>query len=133
MIFGFALFVLGYTLFYWGIHHFPGMNRYSLWTLFGFSVITPGGGVIQGSLYPKLELPEGIPFYWKTQGGTVPTPSTGTGKQPTTPAKPAPKKSTPKPAPKPLPCHLPLAGSTVCSLIPKQICDLPFVGKIVCA
>lgn len=46
MIFGVALFVIGYAVFYWGVHHFnnclgiePGVTnncpRYSLWQLLG--------------------------------------------------------------------------------------------------
>lgn len=39
MIFGIAIFLLGYALFYWGIGHFPGQNRHSLWTLLGLGAL----------------------------------------------------------------------------------------------
>lgn len=38
MVFGFALLVFGYAVFYWGLHHFPGPTgwyRYSLWECIG--------------------------------------------------------------------------------------------------
>lgn len=44
----------GYALFYWGLHHFPAMPRYSLWTLLGLGNIKPGkpiqfkGGGVEG-------------------------------------------------------------------------------------
>lgn len=41
MIFGIAIMVFGYALFYWGYHHF-GNTRYSLWQLLGFSNMPTG-------------------------------------------------------------------------------------------
>jgi hypothetical protein len=38
MIFGVGIGIIGYSIFYWGIHHFPGVDggeRYSLFTLLG--------------------------------------------------------------------------------------------------
>lgn len=38
MIFGIGLGVIGYAIFYWGVHHFPGIDggqRYSLFTVLG--------------------------------------------------------------------------------------------------
>jgi hypothetical protein len=51
MILGFTLFVVGYTVFYWALGHFPGNTRYSLWVLFGF-----------GTLWPKVNIPGGTPI-----------------------------------------------------------------------
>lgn len=31
--------MFGYALFYWGLHHFPGYHRYSLFTLLGIDTI----------------------------------------------------------------------------------------------
>jgi len=57
MIFGFALIVLGYTIFYWGLHHFPYVDcptakgesgthcRHSLITLLGLDTF----GINQGA------------------------------------------------------------------------------------
>lgn len=43
-----GLLVLGYAVLYWGIHHFPPMHRYSLWTLLGIdNFITPNQSPIQ--------------------------------------------------------------------------------------
>jgi len=44
MVFGFALFAIGYAVFYWGLHHMPQYQdeRYSLWCLLGFPNMTPG-------------------------------------------------------------------------------------------
>jgi hypothetical protein len=53
MIFGLTALVFGYALFYWGYHHFPGQQRYSLWSLLGFgnlfgaSSAMPAGQPIQ--------------------------------------------------------------------------------------
>jgi hypothetical protein len=55
MIFGFALFVVGYAIVYWGIHHFPNClgaqpgtkdncPRYSLWQLLGAGSLGIGKG-----------------------------------------------------------------------------------------
>ena len=51
MIFGIGITVVGYAVFYWGLHHFPGVDggkRYSLFTLLGIPEswgLTPGGQV----------------------------------------------------------------------------------------
>lgn len=37
MILGFGLFAVGYAVFYWGIHHFPGQPHYSLVVLLGLN------------------------------------------------------------------------------------------------
>ena len=41
--------LFGYTLFYWGLHHFPWYQRYSLFDLLGISNIinnpAPPGGL----------------------------------------------------------------------------------------
>lgn len=74
-MFGFALFAIGYAIFYWGIHHMPGTHRYSLWTLLGldafFTVLHPG---------QHLNIPSGPPV--QIQGafgtGTAPADSGGT-------------------------------------------------------
>ena len=44
MVLGFALFAIGYAVFYWGLHHMPQYQneRYSLWCLLGFPNMTPG-------------------------------------------------------------------------------------------
>lgn len=34
----------GYALFYWGLHHFPGFHRYSLFTLLGLGNVLPSNG-----------------------------------------------------------------------------------------
>lgn len=70
MVFGFALFAIGYALFYWGLHHMPGFKRYSLWTLFGldafYTALHPG---------QHLNIPPGQPvqFSTATQGVTAPS------------------------------------------------------------
>lgn len=67
MVFGITLLVLGYTLFYWGLHHMPGQNqRYSFWALLGFSVRTPQGKTERGTLFPQITVPEGTPVQWRT-------------------------------------------------------------------
>jgi hypothetical protein len=52
----------GYALFYWGLHHFPAFQRYSLWTLLGI------GGVINAANQP---------LQFKKGGGITGGPSTG--------------------------------------------------------
>jgi hypothetical protein len=47
MIIGFALFALGYAVFYWGLHHFI-TPRYSLYCLLGL-----------GSLFANVQIPAG--------------------------------------------------------------------------
>lgn len=65
MTFGIALFVLGYTLFYWGYHHLYGQQqRYSFWSLLGFSITTPNNQTVPGTLFPIIKVPEGTPFQW---------------------------------------------------------------------
>lgn len=54
MIFGLATIALGYALFYWGLHHFPGQQRYSLWDLLGF-----------GTLFKNVSMPSGQPVQFK--------------------------------------------------------------------
>lgn len=51
MIFGLITIVVGYAIFYWGMHHFPqykSSQRFSLWELLGF-----------GTLFKNLSLPAG--------------------------------------------------------------------------
>ena len=54
MILGFGLIVIGYAVFYWGLHHFPGVDcpgddsskcRHSLMTLLGMDLF----GIKQGT------------------------------------------------------------------------------------
>ena len=63
MVFGFALFAMGYVLFYWGLHHMPGTRRYSMWVLLGLDALyagmhkgthlaTPAGNVGQAGQQP---------------------------------------------------------------------------------
>lgn len=47
MIIGFAFVGIGYAVFYWGLHHFPGTKgweRYSLWTLVGLHALSQKAG-----------------------------------------------------------------------------------------
>jgi len=41
MIFGLALIVFGYAIFYWGLHHMPWYQneRYSLWAILGLGTL----------------------------------------------------------------------------------------------
>jgi len=41
---GIAVGFVGYALFYWGLHHFPGFQRYSLFTLLGLGNLIPSNG-----------------------------------------------------------------------------------------
>jgi hypothetical protein len=43
-MFGIGLAFFGYALFYWGLHHFPGFQRYSLFTLLGLGNLIPSSG-----------------------------------------------------------------------------------------
>jgi hypothetical protein len=43
-MFGIGLAFFGYALFYWGLHHFPGFQRYSLFTLLGIGNLIPSTG-----------------------------------------------------------------------------------------
>lgn len=51
MTFGIAFMIIGYAIFYWGLHHMPQYTyeRYSLWVLLGF-----------GTLF-KTTMPAGTP------------------------------------------------------------------------
>lgn len=39
-----GLLFFGYALFYWGLHHWPGFQRYSLFTLLGIGNLIPSSG-----------------------------------------------------------------------------------------
>ena len=65
-MFGIALMVFGYAVFYWGLHHFPGVDcpkgapnhcRYSLLVLLG---INKGPNKSAG-----FNIPEGAPIQFK--------------------------------------------------------------------
>lgn len=43
-MFGIGLLFFGYALFYWGLHHYPGFQRYSLATLLGIGNLLPSTG-----------------------------------------------------------------------------------------
>lgn len=43
-MFAIGLLFFGYALFYWGYHHFPAMQRYSLFTLLGIGNLMPSNG-----------------------------------------------------------------------------------------
>jgi hypothetical protein len=63
MIFGFALIVFGYAIFYWGIHHFPNVD-------------CPSGGKTDanGNCYNRVSLVDaiGIPRSWGSNIGMPP-------------------------------------------------------------
>lgn len=68
MIFGFALLVIGYAVFYWGWHHF-NPPLYSLWALLGF-----------GTLFKRFPMPVGTQTQLP-QPGQPPPSRTPTGPQ----------------------------------------------------
>jgi hypothetical protein len=90
MIFGFAILLFGYALFYWGWHHFTPNKRYSLWDLLGLKSLDSIPGP------PAQGLRLGTSNQNQTQqqtpsNNTTPTnPSSGkpTPKTPIQPAKP---------------------------------------------
>lgn len=57
-----GMLMFGYALFYWGLHHFPGFQRYSLFTLLGLGTLIntnqqpvqfgQGGGLQGGTSHP---------------------------------------------------------------------------------
>lgn len=55
MAFGVIVFILGYAVFYWGLHHMPGTCRYSLWTLLGLQAFSK-----------SLKVKPGPPVQYKT-------------------------------------------------------------------
>lgn len=42
----------GYALFYWGLHHFPGYHRYSLFTLLGLNGAFKNSPMINNPMPP---------------------------------------------------------------------------------
>jgi hypothetical protein len=95
MFLGFIIFIAGYGIFYWGAHHFPGVDcpgpdpnacRQSLGTVFGIPA--------------SWQLSQGTPIQLKGIGGAGGSGSTsgsgagsGSTNQPTAPAKPNPVKT----------------------------------------
>ena len=67
MVFGMAMMAVGYSVFYWGLHHMPQYKnqRISLWTALGIGSVTPQGqqipGAFTGTKNP-VYLPQGQPI-----------------------------------------------------------------------
>jgi len=75
MIFGIGLLIVGYAVFYWGMHHFKvndpnrDWKRYSLWCLLGLQ---------------NLNMPQMAPFQFDVGSQTSPQGEQGTGPNPQT-------------------------------------------------
>lgn len=93
MVFGFALFAIGYVLFYWGLHHMPGLPRYSMWVLSGLDAIY--AGMHKGAHLATLASAGGggqQPVQFAI--GNAPPPETTQSQQPSNGQTPTPIKGT---------------------------------------